>query len=913
MPAELIDGKAISIERQAALAERVTQLRDRGIHPCLAAVSVGGDAAWEVYQKRQAKACDKVGIDYRRETLPADATQQDLSEAIESLNADPDVHGIIIQSPLPGNLNTLSLQAQLSPAKDVEAVSPANLGLILADRHRVAPCTAVAAMILAQAACADLRGKEVVVIGASVIVGKPIAQLLLAHGATPTVCHIDTQDVAAHTKRADIIFVAVGRPGLLTKEMVKPGAIIIDVGINRVKGADGKHKVVGDVAADVAEVAGKLTPVPGGVGSVTTTVLMEATVDAACSQQEQRPSFDGHILSSALGDRAKDLPADLADDLARLMSQHMVQLPGDANLRSPFERRLDQGVLILDGANGTELIARGVAVDEIDAANVEHAALVKEVHQAYIDAGVDVLTANTFGCNRYRLGSIETAIRYAQAGIRNARQVSRGRALIFASMGPLGRVIGAEIAHDEAVDAFAEMAMAMSDAGADGFCIETMTSTAEARAAVQGVRQVSRLPIMVTRNLQRDDAAEIKEFVDAMEQLQVQAIGVNCFTGVRSLTQVIARMATESSLPIIARPNAGHPQHVDGHYCYHLSSDYFFSKARDYVAAGAQLVGGCCGIGPQHIAKLVEKRAELVTANGELTIRAQTEVHKAAYHCPIKQRLDAGEFIRFAMMAPMSPHAAERIAQSLSDIDGIGVLNAWGAATQRSVADVARLRHIQDAGQAPAILEINAHDDILQIQQQLLNADLLGIHIVVIDAGVFAAQPQQAHQQRGRLSHVQLIHLVRQLNSGRDVSGSRLESQCNFTVAVRIKPNELKQLQHYADAGADIALLQPVYDARLFRESMKASDNALPVIAEVLILPDAETAEEIDNEIPALSVPEHLKERLNSNPAEDIQGVLKFITYWREQLAGVCLLLPNEDVEAAAQVLAAMPDVLSKP
>ena len=911
MPAKLIDGKAISIERQAALSKRVAQLRDRGIHPCLAAVSVGGDAAWDVYQKRQAKACEKVGIEYLNETLPADATQQDLSECIERLNADPDVHGIIIQSPLPGNLNTLSLQAQLSPAKDVEAVSPANLGLILADRHRVAPCTAVAAMILAEAACPDMRGKEVVVIGASVIVGKPIAQLLLAKGATPTVCHIDTQNVAEHTKRADIIFVAVGRPDLLRKDMVKPGAIVIDVGINRVKDAAGKSKVVGDVAADVAEVAGQLTPVPGGVGSVTTTVLMEATVEAACGQQEQRPSFDGQILSSALGERAKDLPADLADDLARLMSQHMVQLPGDANLRSPFERRLDQGLVILDGAIGTELIERGINADAIDAANVNAPAIVKELHQAYIDAGVDVLTTNTFGCNRYRLDGVETAIRYAQAGIRIARQASRGRALVFASMGPLGRVIGAEIAHDEAVDAFAEMAMAMSDAGADGFCIETMTSTAEARAAVQGVRQVSRLPIMVTRNLQRDDAAEIKEFIDAMEQLAVQAIGINCFTGVRSLSTLIARMAAHSHLPIVARPNAGHPQHVDGHYCYHLGVDYFCNKAKDYVAAGAQILGGCCGIGPTHIAALVKHRGDLGKPGQAPVAALPVEAQGPDINCPLKQRLADRQFIRLAMMAPMSPQAAERSARALSDLDGIGVLNAWGH-TQRSVAEVARLRHIQDAGHAPAILEINAHDDILQIQQQLLNADLLGIHIVVIDAGVFSAQPQQTHQQRGRLSHMQLIHLVRQLNSGRDVSGSRLESACHFTVAVRIKPEDLSQLQRYADAGADFALLQPVYEPKLFRKHMQAADGALPIIAEVLILPDPETAEEIDNEIPALSVPRHLKQRLQTNPEEDIQGVLRFITYWREQLAGVCLLVPNEDVAAAAQVLAAMPDVLSQ-
>ena len=913
MVAERIDGKAISIARQSKLSEHVSQLRDRGIHPCLAAVSVGGDAAWEVYQKRQAKACAKVGIDYRRETLSADANQQDLSECVERLNADQDVHGIIIQSPMPGSINALSLQAQLSPAKDVEAVSPANLGLVLAERQSVAPCTAVASLILAEAVCSDFRGKEVVILGASVIVGKPIAQLLLAKGATPTICHIDTRNVAEHTKRADIIFVAVGKPGLLTKDMVKPGAIVVDVGINQVTGPDGKYKVVGDVDPAVAEVAAHLSPVPGGVGSVTTTVLMEATVAAAVAQQETRPSFDGQILSSALGERAQHIPPDLADDLARLLSQHMVQLPGDANIRSPFERRLDAGPIILDGAIGTELIERGIAVDEIDAANVESSSIVKAVHQSYVDAGVDVLTTNTFGCNRYRLASSEIAIRYAQAGIRNARQASRGRALVFASMGPLGRVIGAEIAHDEAVDAYAEIALAMSDAGADGFCIETMSSTAEARAAVMGVRQVSRLPIMVTRNLQRDDAEEIKEFVEAMEALQVQAIGVNCFTGVRSLTAIIARMAALSVLPIIARPNAGHPQHIDGHYHYHLEADYFCEKSKAYIAAGAKLIGGCCGIGPKHIAALVACRADLPEIGSQQVLdELGTESHTKAYTCPIKQRLKSGAFIRLGMMAPMGPALTQNAAQALQGLDGLGLLRTWGTGAS-GLAGVARLRHIQDISDCPALLEIDAQNDILHIQQELLNAHLLGIHTVVVDVGVFSSHPQQSHNQRSQIAPMQLIQLVRQLNSGRDVSGSRLEATCTFTIAVRVRPQDLNQLQMYADAGADFALLQPVYAAKQFRACMASSDAGLPIVAEVLILSDVETAEEIDNEVPALSVPERLKQRLRENPEEDIHGVLRFIGHWREQLAGVCLVIPNEQVDAARQVLAATPSELANP
>ena len=201
MPARSIDGKAIAVARQAALSERIAALVESGIQPCLAAVSVGEEPGWQVYQGRQAKSCEKVGIRYHRENLPANATQASLSACIERLNADPNIHGILIQSPLPEPLDVRPAQAQISPGKDVEGVNPANLGLVLAGRHTVAPCTALSAFTLAQEAMGDLTGVEACVIGASVIVGKPVAQLLLAAGATPTVCHIDTKDVKAHAQK----------------------------------------------------------------------------------------------------------------------------------------------------------------------------------------------------------------------------------------------------------------------------------------------------------------------------------------------------------------------------------------------------------------------------------------------------------------------------------------------------------------------------------------------------------------------------------------------------------------------------------------------------------------------------------------------------------------------------------------
>ncbi len=221
MPAHLIDGKAIAEARRVRLAAEVAALIARGIQPCLAAVSVHADAGWSVYLKNQAAACAQVGIRHQVVSFDPGSTQEDLNEVIEELNVDTNVHGIILQSPLrrfvPGQpqggegLSDFQAQALLSPDKDVEGVSPANLGLVLAGKPALAPCTAVAAVELAKAAATqlgrELRGMEAVVVGASTIVGKPVAQLLLAAGATVTVCHIDTRDLAAHTTKAELLVV----------------------------------------------------------------------------------------------------------------------------------------------------------------------------------------------------------------------------------------------------------------------------------------------------------------------------------------------------------------------------------------------------------------------------------------------------------------------------------------------------------------------------------------------------------------------------------------------------------------------------------------------------------------------------------------------------------------------------------
>ena len=277
MPAKILDGKLLSEQQYLQLADRVAALRERGITPGLAVILVGEDPASQIYVRNKEKACERIGVRSFASRLPADTDQETLLGLIRQYNENPDVHGILVQLPLPGHLDEAAALAEILPEKDVDGFHIQNAGKLMNGLPGVVSCTPKGAMTMIRAAGENLTGKHAVVVGRSNIVGKPMAMLLLQENCTVTVCHSRTKDLAAFTRDADVLVVAVGRAGMITADMVKPGAIVIDVGINRVNG-----RVVGDVDfAGVSEVAGWITPVPGGVGKMTIAMLMSNTVDAA--------------------------------------------------------------------------------------------------------------------------------------------------------------------------------------------------------------------------------------------------------------------------------------------------------------------------------------------------------------------------------------------------------------------------------------------------------------------------------------------------------------------------------------------------------------------------------------------------------------------------------------------------------
>ena len=275
--AKLIDGKAIAAEMREECIARVMKLKDAGVEPRLDVVIVGDDPASHQYVNSRLKDCAEIGLASFTHTLPAEAEQAELIALLEKLNADSSVHGILLQMPLPKHMDQEEVLAHLSPKKDVDGLTVANAGALYTGREGFAPCTPSSVMKLIKSTGVPIKGKNAVVVGRSIVVGKPAAMLLLAEHATVTICHSRTADLAEHTRNADILVAAVGVPGLIKGDMVKPGAVVVDAGINRVDG-----KTVGDVEFDSAEkTAGWISPVPGGVGPVTRKILLENTLKAA--------------------------------------------------------------------------------------------------------------------------------------------------------------------------------------------------------------------------------------------------------------------------------------------------------------------------------------------------------------------------------------------------------------------------------------------------------------------------------------------------------------------------------------------------------------------------------------------------------------------------------------------------------
>jgi methylenetetrahydrofolate dehydrogenase (NADP+)/methenyltetrahydrofolate cyclohydrolase len=285
MTARIIDGKAIAADLRGRVAAEVTSIkRDHGLTPGLAVVLVGNDPASEVYVRSKHKQTQDAGMASFEHRLPADVAQADVLALIAKLNGDPAVHGILVQLPLPKSLHTEIIINAIDPAKDVDGLHPHNAGRLAGGFAALSPCTPLGCIILSKTVHASLEGMNAIVIGRSNLVGRPLLQLLLNENVTVTIAHSRSRDLPKLCRQADLVYAAVGRPEMVRGDWIRPGATVIDVGINRIPAGDGKTRLVGDVAfKEAAEIAGAITPVPGGVGPMTVVCLLVNTLRAACA------------------------------------------------------------------------------------------------------------------------------------------------------------------------------------------------------------------------------------------------------------------------------------------------------------------------------------------------------------------------------------------------------------------------------------------------------------------------------------------------------------------------------------------------------------------------------------------------------------------------------------------------------
>ena len=283
MSARVIDGKAVAAEVRAGVAKDVAAIKAaHGFVPGLAVVLVGEDPASKVYVKNKAQQTVEVGMNSWEHKLPAETSEADVLALVDKLNKDPACHGILVQLPLPKHINSEKVLNAINPDKDVDGFHPVNVGRLWVGERALVPCTPTGSIILAKSVLPSLKGLDAVVIGRSNIVGKPVAALLLRENCTVTIAHSGTRDLPSIVRHADLVIAAVGRPEFVKQDWIREGATVIDVGINRIQGADGKSRLVGDVAYDeCARKAGAITPVPGGVGPMTIACLLKNTVEAA--------------------------------------------------------------------------------------------------------------------------------------------------------------------------------------------------------------------------------------------------------------------------------------------------------------------------------------------------------------------------------------------------------------------------------------------------------------------------------------------------------------------------------------------------------------------------------------------------------------------------------------------------------
>ena len=601
--------------------------------------------------------------------------------------------------------------------------------------------------------------------------------------------------------------------------------------------------------------------------------------------------------------------------------------------------------LLADGAMGTVLYARGIFINRCyDELNVSDPSLILGVHEEYLQAGAEILETNTFGANRFRLAhhgleskveAINTAgAELARKAVDALRARQGTRAWVAGAIGPLGvrlEPLG-KTGLDEARAAFAEQMSALVRAGVDLLIVETMPAMNEAREALAAAREVAPgLPVVISVTVDDDgnclDGASPEQAAAQLTEWGADAVGVNCSTGPSTVLTAVEAMRTATTLPLSAMPNAGMPRNVDGRNVYLISPEFMASFARKAVAAGAQLVGGCCGTTPNHIRAMraalraLDEETPVIEGGTSLPLMAETPPAPLHQRSRIGALLERGEFVSLVEIAPPKGiNCVEEIegAQLLAQIGvhGINVPDTARAAARMSAESLCI--QIQQHTSIDTVLHYSCRDrNILRIQSDLLGASSLGLHNLLCLTG----DPQKFGNYPDAttvfdVDSIGLVNLARQLNHGLDLGSNAIGVSTNFTIGVSANPgapdieNELRRFAYKVEAGAEFAITLPVFELRLLEEFLRRIESfRIPIIAGVRPLASLRHAEYMKNDL-RVAMPEEILLRMaladtpEAAEAEGIRIAQEMLAAVRPYVQGVQVSVPAGRYMVAAQVIA---------
>ncbi|HZV90949.1 MAG TPA: bifunctional homocysteine S-methyltransferase/methylenetetrahydrofolate reductase [Candidatus Nitrosocosmicus sp.] len=618
----------------------------------------------------------------------------------------------------------------------------------------------------------------------------------------------------------------------------------------------------------------------------------------------------------------------------------------------PFLKRLQQGVVLADGAMGTYLYEKGIPFDRsFDLLNLTDASLIQAVHREYIRAGAEVIETNTFGGNRYRLaahGATETARRVNRAGAqiaRNAREEVGEAVFVAGSMGPLGKPVAplGTITREEAYDAYREQAEGLVEGGVDLIVLETQTDMAEALIAIDAVRSVTGdVPLVVQMTFTEDGrtlyGSYPEDVVHAVLGKKVDLLGANCSVGPQKLLEIVERLKRRTELPISVMPNAGLPRFVHGRFVYLSSPEYLAEYAQRFAAAGARLVGGCCGTTPTHTRKMRDALRAAAGAPAPLApsppgvgpaivIEETTAKTDPTSRSTLARKLAAKEFVVSVEVDPPRGARPKKMiegAQFLKDA-GVDFINVADSPMARvRMSSIALASMIGHQVGIETILHFTCRDrNLMGIQSDLMGAHALGIRNILALTG----DPPRAGDYPNAtavfdVDSIGLIGVLKRLNAGTDLGGNSIGEPTTFVIGCAVNPTaetldeELDRFQRKMEAGAEFAMTQPVYELETLSKFLdklgKLGKRRVPILLGLLPLQSHRHAEFLHNEVPGINVPDHAREAMRTagekGIAVGVEMCRKLLLEARDLVEGAYLMPSFGRYEVVARVAEAVLD-----